>query len=57
MRTIKKYKRRDVRLLADVLSAQHLPAGFALEAAQMPLATERQESLAILDFSTAATAI
>lgn len=31
---------RHVCLLADVFSAQHLPAGFALEAAEVPLTTQ-----------------
>lgn len=44
-------------VFADVLSAQHLPAGFALEAAQMPLTAQGQESLAIFDVSTTAGTI
>lgn len=44
-------------LLADVFSAQHLPAGFALKAAEMPLSPQSQQSLAIFDISTTAGAI
>lgn len=44
-------------LLADVLSAQHSPAGFTLEAAEVPLASERHQSLAVLDVSPAARTV
>lgn len=43
-------------LLADVLSGEDLPAGFALEAAQMPLLVQRQQCLPVLNVpSTAST--
>lgn len=44
-------------ILADILSSQDLPACLAFEAAQMPLPFESQQSLAILDISTAACTI
>ena len=47
---------RDLYLLADVFSDQHFPAGFTLEAAEVPLATQGQQSLAILDVSITARA-
>lgn len=31
----------DLYLLADIFSAQHLPAGFTLEAAEVPLPPQR----------------
>lgn len=43
-------------LLADVLAGEHLPAGLALEAAQMPLFVQRQQRLPVLNVpSTAST--
>lgn len=44
-------------LLADVLPAQHSAAGFTLEAAEVPLAAQRQQSLAVHDVSTTARAV
>ena len=44
-------------LLADVLASQHFAAGFALEAAQVPLSVQRQKSLAIFNVSTTSCAI
>lgn len=43
-------------VLADVLAREHLPAGLALEAAQMPLLVQRQQRLPVLNVpSTAST--
>lgn len=43
-------------LLADVLAGEHLPAGLALEAAQMPLLVQSQQRLPVLNVpSTAST--
>lgn len=44
-------------VLADVLSAQDSTAGFALEAAEMPLSTQSHQSLSVLNVSATATAV
>lgn len=44
-------------VLADVLAGKDLPAGLALEAAQMPLLVQGQQCLPVLDVPSAASAV
>lgn len=44
-------------LLADVFASEDLPAGLALEAAQMPLLVQSQQGLPVLNVPSAASAV
>lgn len=44
-------------ILADVLPGEHLPAGFAFKAPQVPLLFQSQQRLPVLDVSSAAGAV